>query len=131
VTKGQSRHEEIAAGIRERIQSGALKPGDRAVASLDTAAAGHHVAVGTIREALRLLADEGLVVTRPGIGTIVRDPGAGANSRSRSGAGHAAEHDEMRADISDLQVKVAELWDNVMARDDHGQRKERSDEQAG
>jgi DNA-binding FadR family transcriptional regulator len=138
VTKGQSRHEEIAAGIRERIQSGALKPGDRAVASLDTAAHEHQVAVGTIREALRLLASEGLVMTRPGIGTIVQDPAGNSSAPAgRDGELWAAVRKlqgdvaDTKGDLSRVKAQVAQIQGRKNMDQAAARKRARSDEQSG
>jgi len=69
---------EIAAMLRRDIGAGVPGPGERFAAERDLAAT-HGVARGTVREAMTLLAAEGLVEIRPGSGTYViaaRDAGA-------------------------------------------------------
>jgi DNA-binding GntR family transcriptional regulator len=128
VTKGQTMHEEIAAGLRERILSGDLTPGDRAVSSLDAAAAEHNAAVGTIREALRLLADEGLVVTRPGIGSFVAASKERAAAAGETGSGLAADVRKLQEDVAILKAEVSELQSQRnMSRT--ARKRERGDEQ--
>jgi DNA-binding transcriptional regulator YhcF (GntR family) len=61
----------VAAAIRHRITSGALRPGDR-VPSTRQVVRDFGVAMATATKALTVLRDEGLVVTRPGSGTVVR-----------------------------------------------------------
>jgi DNA-binding transcriptional regulator YhcF (GntR family) len=63
----------IAAVIRHRIETGALRPGDR-VPSTRQVVRDFGVAMATATRALAVLRDEGLVVTRPGSGTVVRPP---------------------------------------------------------
>jgi DNA-binding GntR family transcriptional regulator len=63
----------IAAVIRHRITTGALRPGDR-VPSTRQVVRDFGVAMATAARALAVLRDEGLVVTRAGSGTIVRAP---------------------------------------------------------
>jgi DNA-binding transcriptional regulator YhcF (GntR family) len=63
----------VAAAIRHRITSGALRPGDR-VPSTRQVVRDFGVAMATATRALAVLRDEGLVVTRPGSGTVVRAP---------------------------------------------------------
>ncbi len=63
----------IAAAIRHRIATGALRPGDR-VPSTRQVVRDFGVAMATATRALVVLRDEGLVVTRPGSGTVVRAP---------------------------------------------------------
>ena len=61
---------EIAATIRRRIATGALKPGDR-VPSTRQITREWGVAMATATRVLQALQQEGLVVARPGIGTVV------------------------------------------------------------
>jgi DNA-binding transcriptional regulator YhcF (GntR family) len=63
----------IAAAIRHRITTGALRPGDR-VPSTRQVVRDFGVAMATATRALAVLRDEGLVSTRPGSGTVVRAP---------------------------------------------------------
>ena len=62
--------EEILASIRRRIASGELKPGDR-VPSTRQITRQWGVAMATATRVLTMLRQEGLVVARPGIGTVV------------------------------------------------------------
>jgi DNA-binding transcriptional regulator YhcF (GntR family) len=64
---------QIAAALRHRITTGALRPGDR-VPSTRQVVRDFGVAMATATRALAVLRDEGLVVTRPGSGTVVRAP---------------------------------------------------------
>jgi DNA-binding transcriptional regulator YhcF (GntR family) len=64
---------QIAAAIRHRIATGALRPGDR-VPSTRQVVRDFGVAMATATRALAVLRDEDLVVTRPGSGTVVRAP---------------------------------------------------------
>jgi AcrR family transcriptional regulator len=61
---------EIVAAIRQRISSGELKPGDR-VPSVREITRRWGVAMATATRVLASLRQEGLVVARPGIGTVV------------------------------------------------------------
>ncbi len=61
---------EIAAGIRRRIASGELKPGDR-VPSTRQLTRQWGVAMATATRVLTTLQNEGLVVARAGVGTVV------------------------------------------------------------
>ncbi|MFG2718250.1 TetR/AcrR family transcriptional regulator C-terminal domain-containing protein [Streptomyces sp. NPDC048416] len=62
----------IAAGIRQRIASGELAPGDR-VPSTRAVVRESGVAMATATKALAVLAREGLVRVVPGVGTVVAD----------------------------------------------------------
>lgn len=74
---GQSRYAALAAALRERIVAGEWPPGS-ALPAETALAAEHGVALGTLRRALELLADQGLVERVHGRGTFVRSGLAGA-----------------------------------------------------
>ncbi|MFN2636806.1 MAG: GntR family transcriptional regulator [Gemmatimonadaceae bacterium] len=63
---------QLAADIRRQIVSGDLSPGTRLPARHELAAQ-HGVAEGVAREAIRQLAQEGLVVSKSGAGVFVRE----------------------------------------------------------
>lgn len=60
----------IAAEIRRRVEIGELRPGDP-VPSARQITREHGVAIATATKVLALLREEGLVLTRPGAGTVV------------------------------------------------------------
>ena len=62
---------QLAAQLRARIEAGEIGP---VVPSIMQLTEETGLAVGTVRRALRLLADEGLIYTVPGRGTFVRHP---------------------------------------------------------
>lgn len=68
---GQSRYGALAAALRARVISGEWTPGT-ALPSEQMLAAEHSVALGTMRRALDLLAQQGLVDRVHGRGTFVR-----------------------------------------------------------
>lgn len=61
----------IAADIRSRIESGELRPGER-VPSTREITRRWGVAMATATRALAVLRDEGLILPRPGVGSVVR-----------------------------------------------------------
>jgi GntR family transcriptional regulator len=65
------RYRQIAGILRERIESGDLEP-DRPIPSEASIQQEFGVARETARRAVKLLRDEGWVVTVPGLGTYVR-----------------------------------------------------------
>ena len=67
------RYRQIAAILRERIESGELEP-DRPIPSEVQIQQEFGVARETARHAVALLRDEGRVVTVPGMGTYVKAP---------------------------------------------------------
>jgi GntR family transcriptional regulator len=74
---GQSRYAALAAAIRARIVGGEFPPG-AAIPAEQHLAAEHGVALGTMRQALELLAEQGLVERVHGRGTFVRQGLSGA-----------------------------------------------------
>lgn len=74
---GQSRYAALAAALRQRVLDGEWPPGT-ALPAETTLAAEHGVALGTLRRALELLAQQGLIERRHGKGTFVRGGLTGA-----------------------------------------------------
>jgi GntR family transcriptional regulator len=74
---GQSRYGALAAALRQRIVDGEWPPGT-ALPAETSLAAEHGVALGTLRRALELLAEQGLIERRHGRGTFVRGGLSGA-----------------------------------------------------
>jgi GntR family transcriptional regulator len=63
-------YQQVAAILREQILSGQIPP-RRPIPSVTTLQQTYGIARNTVRKAVALLADEGLVVLRPGWGTFV------------------------------------------------------------
>lgn len=63
----------LATELRTRIENGDLKPGASAPSITDLVNEGHANARQTCAKALRVLADEGLLVRVPGLGYYVAD----------------------------------------------------------
>lgn len=74
---GQSRYAALAAALRHRVVDGEWPPGS-ALPAETRLAAEHGVALGTMRRALELLAEQGLIERRHGKGTFVRGGLSGA-----------------------------------------------------
>ena len=74
---GQSRYAALAAALRARVVAGEWPPGS-ALPAEQTLAAEHGVALGTLRRALELMADQGLIERLHGRGTFVRTGLSGA-----------------------------------------------------
>lgn len=74
---------QIAEQIEQRILNGELRNGDRLPTELELAKQ-FHVSRTAVREAMKMLAQKGLVDTRPGRGTIVID---GAHTALQSSLG--------------------------------------------
>lgn len=89
---------EILASIRRRIASGELKPGDR-VPSTRQITRQWGVAMATATRVLTTLQQEGLVVARPGVGTVVATapPPVAVTPRARTTAPEVTREDVVRA----------------------------------
>ncbi len=74
---GQSRYAALAVAMRARIVAGEWPPGS-AIPAEQTLAAEHGVALGTMRRALDLLSEQGLVERIHGRGTFVKQGLSGA-----------------------------------------------------
>lgn len=92
-------YEQIAADIRAAIQAGRLQPGDRLPTEREHAAR-YGVAVGTYRQAVAVLRDEGLLGTYKRHGTVVLVP----PEQPRS-----AEYIELSQRLDQIEATVAEL----------------------
>lgn len=73
-------YHQIASDLRQRILSGSWKAGER-IPSEPELAALYRTSRVTVRQALRILSDEGLVSREPGRGSFVRDSSLAAKSR--------------------------------------------------
>jgi GntR family transcriptional regulator len=69
------KYRRIADSLREQISSGTLRPGDQLPAEPQLADA-YDASRSTIRLAIGMLATNGLIETRQGMGTFVRQPAA-------------------------------------------------------
>lgn len=82
VARGEPLHQQVARNIRNDIQSGALRDGQR-LPSTKELADEWGVSTFTIKEAMDLLADEGLVITKPRAGRVVSAPEQGERQELR------------------------------------------------
>jgi GntR family transcriptional regulator len=74
---GQSRYAALAAALRARIVAGEW-PGGTALPAEQSLAAEHGVALGTLRRAMELLAEQGMIERLHGRGTFVKQGLSGA-----------------------------------------------------
>lgn len=131
----QPRPEEIAQLLRRAIRSGVITPGQSLIQ--EELAARFGVSRGPLREALRLLAGEGLVTITPGYGAVVTslDPGEitelydlrilletdlAAAIASRAQAGDVTELDEMAGRMDDaITAAEQDRWSELNYRFHH------------
>jgi GntR family transcriptional regulator len=69
----QAKYQEIADRLRDQIDGGTLQPGDRLPSEPDLVKL-FDASRNTVRLAIALLTNSGLVVTRQGLGTFVNEP---------------------------------------------------------
>ncbi|GAA3938160.1 TetR/AcrR family transcriptional regulator C-terminal domain-containing protein [Actinoplanes auranticolor] len=97
----------IAAGIAARIAAGELAPGDR-VPSTRQLIADHGIAMATATKVIATLREQGLVRTRPGVGTVVATPAHPRPSPSQHGRIAPAVPDRERVVRTAVAVADAE-----------------------
>jgi GntR family transcriptional regulator len=88
---------QVAAGIREAIAGGELKPGEKLPAGPKLAAT-FGVALMTVRRAIETLQAEGLLRSAPGVGVFVATPG-----------NNGSEVESLRAEVDALRQRVERL----------------------
>jgi GntR family transcriptional regulator len=87
-TPGLSRYAELASDLRGRILGGQWQPGD-ALSAESELARSYGVALGTMRQAIALLVEQGLLERRHGKGTFVKAGMGGASMLRFFRFGHA------------------------------------------
>lgn len=114
-TKHPSLYAQYAAGIREKIERGELKPGDR-LPSILSAAEESGLSAGTIKQAYKVLTDEGYLSMVQGRGTIVRDsslPALSDGDLSLIPAGKQLKAEEaidtLFRELSELKFSLSEI----------------------
>ncbi len=75
--KWNPKYRRVGGLLRERLLAGSYAPGER-LPSQERLAAEYGVSLLTVRQAIELLADEGLLKGRHGVGTFVTEPAAPA-----------------------------------------------------
>ncbi|MFP4027377.1 MAG: GntR family transcriptional regulator [Candidatus Brocadiia bacterium] len=73
VTRTHFRYEKVAEDLRRQVSSGQLTPGDQ-LPTENALAEQYEINRQTVRRALSLLADEGIIVREKGRGTFVTEP---------------------------------------------------------
>jgi DNA-binding transcriptional regulator YhcF (GntR family) len=103
----EARYQQIAADIRHRISTGALRAGDR-VPSARQITREWGVAIATATRVLAVLRDEGLVRTAPGAGTVVAEQVAPPVRTDRRRAGRAPETNLTRDRVVSSAIAIAD-----------------------
>src|SRR5713226_10683169 len=103
--------EQIAEQIEKRILNGELRSGDRLPTERDLAEQ-FHASRTAVREAMKILAQKGLVEMRPGRGTIVID---GAHEAMQNSIGLVMKLKLGEVGGSDNLVEVREILETEIA----------------
>lgn len=102
---------QLADQLRAEMDQGNFKPGDQLPSYRDLAAT-RNMAVGTAREAVRLLEHEGRVEIRHGSGAYVRAAhGDTADDRLREARAELA---EVRSQLKELEQRVSRVMRLVL-----------------
>lgn len=104
---------QIATDLRGAILSGQYQPGSKLPNKAQmgkhyAAKFGGTAALGTINAVLRTLREEGLIITRKGVGSFVVDPLPDLNAPSEYEQ-LTAVIEELRAEVRELKLRVAGL----------------------
>jgi DNA-binding transcriptional regulator YhcF (GntR family) len=97
-------YQRIAATLRKRITAGGLRPGDR-VPSTRQIAQEFGVAIVTATRVLTTLRDEGLVIAKPRVGTVVAEPARNPSKRARP----AEQSDQVKDRIVAAAIAIADV----------------------
>ena len=106
---GHSRHvrfQEIADEIRRRILTGEVGPGER-VGTYESLSKDYGAAIGTIRNAITVLADEALITTIQGVGIFVAEPLPPADRA------HSAEYVDVMRQLAAIGQEVKQLGERI------------------
>jgi DNA-binding GntR family transcriptional regulator len=101
---------QVAGGLRAAIQSGEYGPGAQ-LPTYQELADSWGVAVNTVKAAVTLLRDEGLVVTRQGKGSFVRTQRPDGESPNRDSGGDERIWQaiaEVRRRLTDIEQRLGE-----------------------
>ena len=101
--RGTPKYEQIRRDLASAIRRGSYRPGEALPSQRDLSAS-YGVTLMTLRQALRLLSDEGLVVQQPGRGTFVAPPKLAYQRKTLRSLS-----DELRSRGIDVQTKVIRL----------------------
>ncbi len=111
---GEPIHEQVVYAVRRAVVTGQLRPGDPfpSVRALSLAL---KINPNTAHKIVATLTDEGLLVVRPGIGTVVGESRSGGSTARRTVLEHDAERlvvEARRAGISfrDLLAAIKRHW---------------------
>lgn len=95
-------YEQVAETIRREIRAGERRVGDK-LPNHRALAERHRVSLGTAQRAVKLLQDEGWLVSRPSVGVFVSEPPEDAVSVA-----------DLAGRLTELETVVADLRERIM-----------------
>jgi GntR family transcriptional regulator len=120
-------YRQIAEDLREQIESGQLEPGQQLPTELELREE-YNASRNTVRDAIKLLMNLGLVETRPGQGTFVvpkvdpfvttltGDPTEGRGGGEGASYASEVEQQDRKPSVSSVQVEIQVASDDVATR---------------
>jgi len=111
VDDSQAPYLQVAEELRQAIQRGSLKSGDR-LPSIRELRERYGVASMTVQNALRLLRSEGLVYAVPGRGSFVRQQ-VSRTGAATDDAPHTTEYQVVRRELASIAAELQRLGDRV------------------
>lgn len=112
--------DQVVFAAKKAIFSGKLRPGD-AFPSVRALARAMKIHANTAQKVVAQLSAEGLIQVVPGIGTVVAEPAAPRNGRSRLLAADverlAVQAMQLGVSLEELQSAVGECWRRIAGED--------------
>jgi GntR family transcriptional regulator len=112
--------DQVAFAAKKAIFSGKLRPGD-AFPSVRALARAMKIHANTAQKVVAQLSAEGLIQVVPGIGTVVAQPAAPRNGRSRLLAADverlAVQAMQVGVSLEELQSAIGECWRKIAGED--------------
>jgi DNA-binding transcriptional regulator YhcF (GntR family) len=106
------RHDPAKAAIRDRIASGALKPGDRIGRNLSAIGREYGAGKTTMSDVLSEMSTEGLVRSEHGVGYFVADDAVAIIEHQREQQANG-DVSALAAHVRDLDYRVAEIYQRL------------------
>lgn len=103
------KYRQIADELRAAIKAGTYPPGSRLPSVADLMSRGF--SLGTVKQAINLLKDEGLAYTEQGLGTFVS---------KKLPTEKLSESERVQAQIADLQEQIQRLAERLEFHQEHG-----------
>ena len=101
-------YQRVVETIKNEIKSGRLPPGAKLPGNR-TLAEEHGVALGTLQKALKVLQDEGWLISTPAVGVFVNEPQPARGDDNVSVASIIQQLDDLQATVDALGERMSRL----------------------